>query len=107
MIFVYIVTKEGRAYSDEGLRFVTDQLQDNYKITDELTFIMGESLNNPKYLSKKLDSEQDKALVVSIENGVFTLYDKSDIQKVIRLLNENQNQTSWQTLSSQMQKCVE
>jgi hypothetical protein len=33
---VFIITKEGRRYSDEGLVYITDVLEKYFNVTDEL-----------------------------------------------------------------------
>lgn len=97
-IFVYIITKEGRAYTTEGLNYITSILNKNYGITDELVFMAGSEFNNPEILAEKLKSMKNIAIVVSMPDKITTFYSENGMEDMADMLLENKNKTSWQSL---------
>lgn len=104
MINAYIITEEGRAYTTEGLEYLTNLMEKNYGVTEELNFIMGAVLNDPEYLAKKLTDYPDSALFVSAEKGIFSLYNEDALRECSQKLLECPDATSWQTLMELFKK---
>lgn len=100
MISAYIITEKGNAYTTEGLKYVTNMLKENYKITDELIFNMGSNLNEPELLITELKTNKNTAVIISTSEKIMAVYGKDGIEDIINILldNKNKNKTSWQIL---------
>lgn len=102
MIPTYIITKEGRSYSTEGLEYVTHLLNDNYDIEDELIFHMGSDLNIPEFLADRLDVNKPVAIIISTKDNVIALYNANGMADVAKYLRKRKNDTSWQILCEEI-----
>ena len=47
---VYIITKQGKSYTEEGMKYVQEQLEQRYNEKNELIFFAGAEFNKPKSL---------------------------------------------------------
>lgn len=95
---VYIITKEGRAYSDKGLAHVAFTLRTQLGIQhDELEFNMGQAFNMPETLAKCLQRNAGACVVLSTDTNIITLPPSANARICDNLLN-NQTATSWETL---------
>lgn len=104
MIPTYIITREGKSYSTEGMVYVTEMLRNNYGVEDELFFYMGGAFNDPESLAEKLDIDSPVAVIVSKREGIYALYNANGMPDVARYLYEGKGteQTSWQILCYQI-----
>ena len=94
----YILTEEGRAYTQEGVDFVLDLIRNKFKDHSEVTLSQGMLYNTPSVLSKALHKNTSTSYVfVSHDKGLETLYDTEDIKRFITLLEDpnDANETSW------------
>jgi hypothetical protein len=96
MTHIYIITKEGRRYSDAGLDYVTNAVKSNYGVTDELAFHMGYEYNVAKNLIMGLDLHSDGYIVISTEDGISFASNKNPAVK--KVLEEHPNDSSWESL---------
>ena len=94
---VYILTKTGSYYSEEGKQYLIDNMSEKYSITD-FVFLEGKSYNNPEILIKSLKNNINPYVVLSM-NPITILYD-SNIESVIKILNDNKDRSAWETLSN-------
>lgn len=99
MTEIYILTREGRAYTEEGIRYLTESMSRDYNITGKLRFIQGGDYNNPEYLVQLLDkAENTPVIVLSTKDSIITLTGEHDIKTVKKVLLENPDRTSWESL---------
>jgi hypothetical protein len=92
---VFIITKEGRSYSDEGLNYVTDVLKKYFNVTDELIFCMGFEYNDPKFLCQELKQNPDSYIVISRSDGIQFLPTK-DVSVACQMLTDHPDESSWE-----------
>ena len=100
MIFVYIITKEGRSYTTKGLNVVTDMLKTDYDISDELSFFAGSAYNDPMLLADRLENNK-VAIVLSLKDRLAAFYDENgmpDIAADLRNFSDT-GKTSWEIIS--------
>ena len=104
MIPTYIITREGRSYSTEGLEYVTEMLRKGYGVEDELFFYMGAAFNEPGFLAEKLDIDTPVAIIVSTKEGIHAMYNANGMSDVAYYLYEGKDteQTSWEILCYQI-----
>lgn len=100
MILVYIITKEGRAYTTEGLNVVTDMLKEDYDISDELSFFAGAAYNDPMLLADRIESNK-VAIVLSLKDGIAAFYDENGMPDIAADLRNaaDTGKTSWEIIS--------
>lgn len=97
---IYIVTKEGRAYTDAGLMHISSAILDHKLATaDEIPeFIQGAILNNAEYFIKELSKDHNAIIVLSISDNISYITGESIFKNLITMLNENKDKTTWKTL---------
>ena len=101
MTNVYILTKEGRTYSTEGLNYVKNQIETNYNITDELLFNQGAVHNNATQFVETLKNEKTTPVIaLSTNDGIAIFTGEHNINTAITHLTENPNTSSWETLTT-------
>ena len=93
---VYILTEEGREYSDEGCRYITNMLMEGCGETDQLVFNMGAVYNDPEFLDRELEQNPDCYVVISAWEGIMAIYGDS-IKELRKALYDFPGQTSWKT----------
>ena len=91
---VYILTREGREYTEEGCDYVRSMISDNYNDDDQFIFAMGSVYNNGKYLKELLEEKPDSYVAVSTSQNIF-IVSHENIQSLIMDLNDEE--TSWTT----------
>lgn len=107
--YVYILTKEGRGYTTEGLEHLTKEIKNRFNCTDELLFHMGANFNNAEYLAERLENslsspdETTPIVVLSYDKGILYLHDEG-INILIENLKENPTVSSWQYLYNETVK---
>lgn len=67
---VYILTEEGRAYSDEGLQYLTALIREQRDDDSELQFRMGATYNVAAVLAYDLEQNPDAYVAISREDGI-------------------------------------
>ncbi len=102
---VYILTKEGRGYSTEGLETVTKNIRDFFHDKSELVFQMGQVLNRSSTLKELLEANKDRSyLMVSSETGLYYMKG-SDYDPVCQVLSEHDDaENAWAVLYGIMKK---
>lgn len=105
MYNVYILTKEGRVYSDEGIEIVQTMLAERHNISEEMIFHQGAEFNKPEFLIECLTKNPDVAIVISIQGGTYTVIgEKEHLNTTIPLLKNHPNETCWETILGAIQK---
>lgn len=93
---VYILTEEGREYTQEGCEYITNILKEQFNENNELVFNMGYAYNKPNYLTKELDLHPNSYITISTDHGITTV-NPEGIPIFKRALHDFPNQTSWLT----------
>ncbi len=62
---VYILTREGKGYTDKGLEFLTNHIVLNLKESADLEFIGGGEINKSDLLIKQLEKHPDCYVIIS------------------------------------------
>ena len=94
---VYIITKEGREYNDEGLKMLTENLA-KYGCTDP-TFVMGGTTNNPLALAAAIKENSDGIhIVLSHKTGVLGVQEEAHEDLYTNLM-QNPDHTSYEIIS--------
>ena len=96
MTNVYILTKEGREYSREGCKYITETLRKPpFNNNDEFMFSMGAAYNNPTFLADCIDQDPNCYIVISTKSSIMTLNPASadDLKHALR---DYPNESSWQ-----------
>ena len=96
---VYILTKEGKVYNEDGLYYLRDTLKMNNK---DIIFTMGKDLNDPYVLTKFIENKTELTIICSVKDFILTIRPKDKtFDKTIKLLNSDfvkQNRlNSWET----------
>ena len=94
----YILTEEGRTYTQQGVDYVLGQIRNTFKDHDDVTFHQGALYNKPGMLAASLSRDPEHSYVfVSHDKGIEILYDIDDIHQFISLLDDanSVDETAW------------
>ena len=95
---VYIITEEGRAYNDKGLRFVGSAMKERFDVGfNDIEFNSGAAFNKPELLAGQLEKHEDAYLVVSTREDIIVI-PKEENPAMCHNLRENPDETSWNIL---------
>ena len=98
---VYILTKEGRKYSDEGLVHVKNAIIDIFGDHSDLLFTMGQVLNESEKLIKMLKHNNgDGYLMISLENGGYYYHGVEEFDMLAQLFKEHLNENPWEVIAN-------
>lgn len=98
MAQAYILTEEGRAYTQEGVNYVLDQIINVFNDHTDVELVQGRLYNKPDILAKLLSKDPKHSYVfVSHAGGLEILYDSDDINRFVNLLDSttDKDETSW------------
>jgi len=101
MSHAYILTEEGRAYSQEGIDYVLNMIRTTFNDLSEVIIEQGARYNNTGVLAGELSRDPENTYVfVSHAKGLEVLYDSDDIDRFTALLNDpaNSEKTSWSVI---------
>lgn len=94
---IYIITKEGRGYSTDGLNYIREILQEIHIDPSNPEFNMGAAYNDPKTLCRALTKHPDAVIVLSAKNAVICF--PPDVnRKIMQNLNTDSGKSSWEHL---------
>ena len=94
---VYILTKNGSYYNDEGCEYVVDKIAEMGE-EREILLKMGDTYNQPKHLIKELKEIGDAYIVLS-NKQISLIYGEDNMKAVCAALADYPNKTSWETLT--------
>lgn len=103
MVDTYILTKEGRAFSEEGLERVRNLIEKDGDISSNLMYHMGHELNDSRHLSELLKNDTTGYLIISevkrnpLVNRLYLLV-AEDFPGICEELDMNPDDNSWDTL---------
>lgn len=101
MKLVFILTETGAAYGEEGILFVSKEINATYGETDELTFMMGDELNDVKTLIALLDDHiEDGYVAISRSDGIMYMPPGEGIWALSGILKEYGGDNSWTTINA-------
>lgn len=96
---IYIITEEGRSYTDEGLHYIGSVMKDMFDVNfHDIEFNSGVAFNNPELLAKQLEKHEDAYIVVSTKEDIIII-PKTENPAMCHNLRENPNETSWNILT--------
>lgn len=90
----YILTKEGREYSDEGIALIMSVLRNRVGETADITLCQGALYNDPKFLEKELLSHPNAYVFISSSKGIDLICNEN-IGVLIQNLRKNPKVSSW------------
>lgn len=95
---VFILTREGRDYSTEGLLKAEADIREIFGETDDLNFFMGGYLNDPENLARLLEENADSGyLLTSMENfGYF--HPGGEFGILAELFRKHSTENPWEVL---------
>ena len=93
---VYILTEEGKGYSDKGLDYLTNHIVNNLKETADLDFVGGAIVNDATFLADQLNTHDDCYVIIS-DNGQIIVISKRNIAVLRDSLIANPSVNSWIT----------
>ena len=96
MVNVYILTEEGRDYTQEGYNHVASLLKEHFNENNELIFSVGYAYNDPKYLIKEFDLHPNSYIAISTDHGITTV-NPDGIPVFKKALGDFPDQSSWKT----------
>ena len=98
---IYILTKDGSDYNQEGLEYVESVIRESFDTKMPLVAFTGVALNSPKTLKACLEKHPGAYVVTSTKDDVLFLPPRvnPDIcANLDELLAEDSNITSWEVL---------
>ena len=73
---VFIVTRDGVPYSEEGIEYIQESLKELFNVTKNLTIYTGKSLNKPKIFLEYITREKEIYIVLSYTILILLLFFK-------------------------------
>ena len=98
MANVYIVTKQGKTYNDEGVEYVLDCIRNTFHDYSDVHLFEGPLHNTPSVLADFLKDDPGHSYVfISHNKGIEIMYRPDSINRYIEILeaNTDENETSW------------
>ncbi len=93
---VYILTKEGREYSDAGIDYICHEMKSDFNIEkDDINILQGGALNNTKFLANDIFEQDEAHIFVSRPDTIFSLHAEATKEFAERLMHA-ENMTSWE-----------
>ena len=68
MKYIYILTEEGRAWSQAGLDWIEHEMKPRYHETDETIACAGALYNSPQLMIDELTKHPDSYIIISYEH---------------------------------------
>ena len=93
---LYILTQEGRSYTEEGMRYIANKLEEKIGFTDPFVCEAGFILNNPEKMISYLTKFPSAFIVVSTDKDVIITGEEEFNEKFIEALNANPGKSSWE-----------
>ena len=90
---VYILTREGRGYTEEGCDYIRNMIVNDYNDESQLVFAMGSVYNDGEYLKALLEERPDSYVVVSTACNIFVVAGENLRDLAEHLCKE---ETSWE-----------
>ena len=68
---VYVITKDGSDYTQDGINYIKNSLEKEFNETNDIKVITGQALNSPNVLKKLLLNNMRAYIVISTEDDVI------------------------------------
>lgn len=104
MTHVYILTETGKGFNKKGIDHVRNTLSANSVDIDDLIIDSGPDLNQPKDFANLLKSKSSSWIVLSTNDNIFYAPPAIKDEFVQLLFNADNDQTSWQILTTAIAK---
>ena len=92
----YILTKEGREYSDAGIDYICGRMKSLHNIEkDDINILQGGVLNDVQFLAKDIIEQDGAYIFVSRPDKIFSLHADAAKEFAERLMHA-ENMTSWE-----------
>lgn len=98
---VFILTREGKPYTDEGIKYIRESLKNMFNVTNDLSIYTGIGINEPKVLTELIHTTKNPYIVLSHKDGVgfFPVDANEEIcETLIEDHESSPNMTSWQII---------
>ncbi len=93
---VYILTKEGREYSDDGIDYICNRMKSLHNIEkNDINILQGGVLNDVQFLAKDIVEQDGAYIFVSRPDAIFDLNPDHAKEFAERLMHA-ENMTSWE-----------
>ncbi len=98
---VFIITKHGSDYTEDGIQYVKQSIKDNFGESRELAIITGLAVNSPKVLRGRLQARPESYVVLSTKNDIIFIPNHNN-QTICNNIDERlatkPKATSWEIL---------
>lgn len=93
---IWILTREGKSYSDEGLLTVKKDIQETYNDNSNFIINMGAYLNEPENLASTLERNDGSGyLIMSMQDGGVYFTGEKSLHAAAQLIREKSDMNPW------------
>ncbi len=92
---IYILTREGKEYSEEGCYYVENMIREKTNDQCEFIYSMGAVYNDTKHMKECLINNLDSYVVISMKTGIGIIFGDLLVDFNERL-TKAENKTSWE-----------
>lgn len=97
MFYVFILTKEGRGFSDKGIQYIINVVKQIYPVqTEEINIKMGKFYNNTEFLISELEKAENPVICISTPNNLDFVY-ADNITLFLENIKEDKDTNPWET----------
>lgn len=104
---VFVVTRNGSDYIDEGLKYIKDTLKELFQEENDLIIYTGSGLNVLKILKAQFEKHLDAYCVLSYNEGVMFFprkCNKQIIENLTTVHEENPKENAWNVLMQMIER---
>ncbi len=98
---VFIVTRDGVSYSEEGIEYIQESLKELFNVTKNLTIYTGKSLNKPKIFLEYITYKKETYVVLSHKDNI-EFVSSTSIDRLYEAIEEGHEErpelTTWQIM---------
>ena len=98
---VFIITKEGKSYNAEGIKFVKDGIEKHFNIHNDLVIYSGIGINDAKTLATLIEQKTNSYVILSTKDDVVCIPQDNN-EHICYNLKEQPDKSSWEIL---MESC--
>ncbi len=98
---VYIITKTGSDYTDEGIAYIKEQLEHHFNEKRDFAMYTGLAINKSSFLKDRLKNNMDSYVVLSTkENVIFVPQTGNEdiCHNIDESITEKKDETTWEIL---------
>ncbi len=98
---VFIITKEGKSYNAEGIKFVKDGIEKHFNVHNDLVIYSGIGINDAKTLATFIEQKTNSYVILSTKDDVVFIPQNNN-KHICYNLREQPDKPSWEIL---MESC--